>query len=108
MTGTGKLIVRARASQRTPVPASACRREAASTDFGMRLAERSLPVIERLDPDMVAVYRAMTPAQRIVSGLSATDLIRERLLASLRELRPEWTAEAISRAVSWRMLSAGD
>lgn len=86
----------------------ACRREPASTDFGMRLLERSVPVVERLDPDMVAVYRAMTPAQRIVSGLSATDLIRERLLASLRELHPDWTAEAISRAVSRRMLGAGD
>lgn len=74
----------------------------------MCLSERAVPVIERLNPDMVAVYRAMTPAQRIVSGLSATDLIRERLLASLREIHPDWTTEAVSRAVSQRMLGAGD
>lgn len=74
----------------------------------MHLSERAVPVIERLHPDMVEVYRAMTPAQRIVSGLSATDLIRERLFASLRELHPDWTAEAVSRAVSQRMLGAGD
>lgn len=57
---------------------------------------------------MVAVYRAMTPAQRVAAGLSATDLIRDRLYASLRESHPDWTSEAISRAVSQRMLGAGD
>ena len=55
---------------------------------------------------MVAVYRAMTPAQRVVAGLSATDLIRDRLFASLRELHPSWTDEAVARAVSQRMLGA--
>ncbi|MFW6084553.1 MAG: hypothetical protein ACODAA_05010 [Gemmatimonadota bacterium] len=57
---------------------------------------------------MVAVYRAMTSAQRIAAGLSATDLIRDRLYASLQDQNPDWTSEKISRGVSERMLGAGD
>lgn len=75
---------------------------------GMCTTRHSAAHVECLDADMVAVYRAMTPAQRVATGLSATDLIRDHLSASLRELHPDWTSEAISRAVSQRMLGAGD
>jgi hypothetical protein len=64
--------------------------------------------VDRLDPDLVPVYRAMTPAQRVAAGLAATDLIRERLRAAIREAHPEWTDEAIAEAASRRMLGAGD
>ncbi len=62
--------------------------------------------VERLDADLVPIYRAMTPAQRVAAGLSATDLIRDRLHATIRESHPDWTEEAIAEAVSRRMLSA--
>jgi hypothetical protein len=64
--------------------------------------------VERLDPDLVPVYRAMTSAQRVAAGLSATDLIRARLRASMGEAHPEWTDEAVAEAVSRRMLRARD
>ena len=64
--------------------------------------------VERLDARLVRVYRAMTPAQRVSAGLSATDLIRDRLRATLRESHPEWTEEAVAEAVSHRMLGARD
>jgi hypothetical protein len=62
--------------------------------------------VERLDAGVVPVYRAMTPAQRVEAGLSATDMIRDRVWATIRETYPEWTEEAVARAVSERMLGA--
>ena len=62
--------------------------------------------VERLDAGLVPVYRAMTPGERVATGLSATDLIRDRLHATIRESHPEWTEEAIANAVSERMLGA--
>lgn len=62
--------------------------------------------VERLDAAVVPVYQAMTPGQRVAAGLSATDMIRDRLCATIRESHPEWTEEAVARAVSERMLGA--
>ncbi len=62
--------------------------------------------VERVDAALVRVYRGMTPAQRVAAGLSATDMIRDRLRATIRESHPEWTDEAIAKAVSERMLGA--
>jgi len=62
--------------------------------------------IERVDAGLVPVYRAMTPAQRVAAGLSATDLIRDRLHATIRESHLEWTEEEVAEAVSSRMLGA--
>lgn len=71
------------------------------------MPEPSAPVrVERVDAGLVPIYRAMTPAQRVAAGLSATDLIRDRLHATIRESHPEWTEEAIVEAVSERMLGA--
>lgn len=66
----------------------------------------SAPRVEQLDASLVTVYRAMTPAQRLAAGLSATDLIRDRLRATVRESHPDWTDEAVAEAVSRRMLGA--
>ena len=38
---------------------------------------------------MVAVYRAMSPAERIEAGLAATDMIRDRLRATFRASHPD-------------------
>jgi hypothetical protein len=50
----------------------------------------------------------MTSAERVAAGLSATDLIRERLRATIQEAHPGWDAEAVAEAVSRRMFGAGD
>ncbi|HKK91955.1 MAG TPA: hypothetical protein VJ925_00920 [Longimicrobiales bacterium] len=62
--------------------------------------------VEILDAAVVPVYRAMTPAQRVEAGLSATDMIRDRLYATIRGTHPDWTDEAVAQAVSERMLGA--
>jgi len=62
--------------------------------------------VERIDPALVPIYQAMTPAQRVTAGLSATDLVRDRLWATIRESHPEWTEEVVAQAVSARMLGA--
>ena len=79
-----------------------------SSDFGTMILPRSAPRIETPDPELVPVYRAMTPAERIVAGLSATDLIRDHLRASLQESHPEWDDQAVNQAVSIRMLGASE
>lgn len=72
----------------------------------MRNASPSAIRVERLDADLVPVYRAMTSAQRVAAGLSATDLIRDRLRAAIREANPAWSDEVVAEAVSRRMLGA--
>ena len=64
--------------------------------------------IEHLDPGLVPVFRAMTSAERVAAGLSATDLIRERLRATIQEAHPGWDAEAVAEAACRRMFGAGD
>jgi hypothetical protein len=64
--------------------------------------------IEHLDPGLVPIFRAMTSAERVAAGLSATDLIRERLRATIQEAHPRWDSEAVADAVSRRMFGAGD
>lgn len=77
-------------------------------DLGMPNPSPAAVHIEQLDPALVPVYQAMTPAQRVAAGLSATDLIRDRLSATIREAHPEWSDEAVAHAVSRRMLGARD
>lgn len=64
--------------------------------------------MECVDEALVPIYRAMTSAQRVVAGLSATDMIRDRLTATVSELHPAWTDDAIASEVSRRMLRARD
>lgn len=64
--------------------------------------------MECMDEVMVPIYRAMTSAQRVVAGLSATDMIRDRLTATVRESHPEWADDAVASEVSRRMLRARD
>lgn len=75
---------------------------------GMMDLPRSAPRIETPDPELVPVYRAMSPAERVVAGLSATDLIRDRLRATLQESHPEWDDRAVNEAASRRMLGASE
>jgi len=85
-----------------------CRCDLSLRNLEMRNASPRLLRIEHLDSDLVPVFRAMSSAERVAAGLSATDLIRERLRATIREAHPEWSSEAIAEAASRRMIDAGD
>lgn len=84
----------------------ACRTDPMHRDFHMLNRPSDTVRVERVAAALVPIYQAMTPAQRVVAGLSATDLIRERLHATIRESHREWTDEAVAEAVAERMLGA--
>lgn len=64
--------------------------------------------MDRLDPQMVPVYRRMNSGERVQAGLAATDLIRDRLRAHFTDAHPEWSAEQVERAVAARFLRSHD
>ena len=54
----------------------------------------------------VAIYRALTPQQRLEQGLRMNRTMRSLLAAGFRARHPAWTDEAIRRAVAARILHA--
>jgi len=64
--------------------------------------------MSELDPEMIAVYRAMTPAERIQAGLAATELVRDRLRAETIHRHPDWDREQVEREVARRILESHD
>ena len=54
----------------------------------------------------VAIYRAMTPAQRLEQALRMNHSMRELLAAGFRERHPAWSEHQIQRAVADRILHA--
>lgn len=63
---------------------------------------------DRLDSDMVPVYRNMSPEERVQAGLAATELIRDRLRAHLADEHPEWSEGEVESAVARRLLGGRD
>jgi len=59
--------------------------------------------IEILDPAMVEVLRAKTPAERVAMVFDANRTMREMLLAHLREQHPDWDQERVDREIARRM-----
>lgn len=58
--------------------------------------------VELLDPAVVAVYRGMTPAERLRAGFETSALTRQVVRGSLRGLHPDWPDERIEAAVAER------
>jgi hypothetical protein len=54
----------------------------------------------------VAIYRAMTPQQRIAQALRMNATMRRLLALGFRSRHPEWTESEIRRAVADRILHA--
>ncbi|MBI4622496.1 MAG: hypothetical protein HY736_04640 [Verrucomicrobia bacterium] len=54
----------------------------------------------------VAIYRAMTPQQRLQLGLRMNRTMRTLLAAGFRARHPAWTKAEVQRAVSDRILHA--
>lgn len=54
----------------------------------------------------VAIYRAMTPQQRLQQGLRMNRTMRKLLAAGFRDRQPEWTEAQVRHAVADRILHA--
>jgi hypothetical protein len=54
----------------------------------------------------VAIYRAMTPQQRLQQAMRMNQSMRELMAAGFRERNPEWTEVEVGRAVAERILYA--
>jgi len=58
--------------------------------------------IEILDADVVAVYRGMTPAERLSAAFETSELLRSLVRGRVRDLHPEWSEAKVERAVAER------
>jgi hypothetical protein len=67
-----------------------------------------MPVVETLDDESAARFRAMTPAQRTLAGLQMHQFARLMIAAHLRAMNPRWNQSAIDAEVSRRMLDGAD
>jgi hypothetical protein len=63
---------------------------------------------ERADPMQIDIYRRMTPEQKWDVAGALYDTARKLTEAGERMRHPDWTDEQVQRAVSRRMLLAGD
>ena len=63
------------------------------------------PMIEA-EARQAAIYRAMTPAQRLEQGLRLNRQMRSLMDAALRAEHPEWTLEQRQRVIASRVLHA--
>ncbi len=60
-------------------------------------------VVEVIDDATAAMFRAMTPAQRVAVAARAHRTARTLVSAGVRHAHPNWTAEQISSEVLRRM-----
>jgi hypothetical protein len=71
-----------------------------------------MPVAAQFDHEaaahdrQVAIYRAMTPPQRLEQALRMNRMMRELLAAGFRDRHPAWSDKQIKRAVADRILHA--
>lgn len=63
--------------------------------------------IELLDADVAAVYRGMTPAERLKVAFETIELTRKVVRGSVRGLHPDWSGERIEEAVAERFRGGG-
>lgn len=54
----------------------------------------------------VAIYRAMTPQQRLEQAMRMNQSMRELMAAGFRDRNPSWTEAQVRRAVAERILYA--
>jgi hypothetical protein len=54
----------------------------------------------------VAIYRAMTPQQRLEQALRMNHTMRGLMAAGFRDRHPDWTEAEVRRAVADRILHA--
>jgi len=54
----------------------------------------------------VAIYRAMTPQQRLEQAFRLNRMMRKLMAIGFRQRRPEWTEAQVQRAAADRILYA--
>jgi hypothetical protein len=54
----------------------------------------------------MAIYRAMTPRQRLEQAMRMNQSMRELMAAGFRDRNPTWTEAEVRRAVAERILYA--
>jgi hypothetical protein len=59
--------------------------------------------IELLDPEVVAMLKAKSPAEKMEMAFEVQKLARGVLLSRIRSQHPEWTPLEIDEAVAQRM-----
>jgi hypothetical protein len=61
--------------------------------------------VEIPDPDVIALMKSKTPAERLEMAFSSHRLVRLRLAGHFRTLHPEWTDEDVEKAIAGKFLS---
>jgi hypothetical protein len=64
-------------------------------------------VVEVIDDATAAMFRAMTPAQRVLAASNAHRSARRMLTARVQQLHPDWPPETVYREVLRRLLGDG-
>ena len=59
--------------------------------------------VERLDEELIEVYRAMTPAERLQQAFSMWRYARIQIYHSVKALHPDWPEDTIHKEVAKRM-----
>ncbi|MDB5343652.1 MAG: hypothetical protein JWP89_2029 [Schlesneria sp.] len=59
--------------------------------------------IELLDPEVVAMLKAKSPAEKLGMAFEMQNLARRVLFSRIRSQHPEWTQPEIDDAVAQRM-----
>jgi hypothetical protein len=62
--------------------------------------------VREADERQIAIYRAMTPRQRMEQALRMNRMMRNLMAVGFRDRHPEWTETQIKRAVADRILHA--
>ena len=62
--------------------------------------------IRAADERQVAIYRAMTPQQRMAQALRMNQTMRQLMAVGFRDRNPSWTEAEVKRAVADRILYA--
>ena len=60
--------------------------------------------IELLDPALVEIFRAKTPAERVAMACESNLAARRLMKAHLTASRSSWSADRIEREIAGRML----
>ena len=60
--------------------------------------------IEQLDPQVVAILRTKSPAERCQMAFESNRLVRERLRAHLHHEHPDWDDPQIAAEIARRVL----
>lgn len=60
--------------------------------------------IELLDPQVVAILKTKSPAEKLAMAFESNKLVRLRLERHFRTIHPEWSDAQIAAAIARRVL----